>query len=179
MKKLLNIILILLSAATFAACGCNGNIVYFKDDYVQKYNDVFYDSAADWISEDFQSENTVRVSGFIYDDIETCLSSTKTFIVTDREQFNNIFVENIEELEVNFDSQMIIVYTFAAQYVLPAFILDMNINGETLTVDYTIPLYPNAGSATQPFQRWFVLILDKSEITSVGFNEKTTYYRNK
>lgn len=68
MKKPFSVLVLLLTAVTitvvFTACN---NPTYFKDDYVAKYNDVFYDSANDWINEDFQKENCVKTVGFIDD----------------------------------------------------------------------------------------------------------------
>lgn len=183
MKKLLSILCAVLAALvllTFAACDNGENngvkITYFEDDYVPKYNDVLYDSAVKWISEDFQCNNLIY--GARYDDgLKPEEPLTRTFIITEREQFENIFVENIAELEVDFDSEIMIVYTFATEYVSPAYILDMNLSGNTLTVDYTIPLILEAGSAVKPFQRWFVIKLDKLEVTSAVFNYYATYYK--
>jgi hypothetical protein len=181
MKKIISILIMLLLTVTFAACSNENDgvkITYFEGDYVPKYNDVFYDSAVEWTNEDFKNVNAVRVVGFIDDDPETRLPATRTFIVTDREQFEEIFVKNIEELEVDFDSEMLIVYTFGTEYVLPAYILDMNLSDNELAIDYTIPQYLEAGSAATPFQRWFVIKLDKLEITTAVFKNKLTYYKN-
>ncbi len=70
---------------------------------------------------------------------------------------------------------MLIVYTFGIEYVLPAHITDMNLSGNTLSIDYTIPLILNSGSAVRPFQRWFVIKLAKIEAISAVFNYNVTY----
>jgi hypothetical protein len=185
MKKIIALILMALVATTFTACGNNDveinkgeKITYFNNDYVPPYNAVLYDSAVELINEDFKNENSIRVVGFIDDAPETRLPATRTFIVADSEHYEEIFVKEVEECKVDFDSEMLIVYTFGTEYILPAYILDMNLSGNELAIDYTIPQYLEAGSAGTPFQRWFVIKLNKLEITTAVFENKLTYYKN-
>lgn len=135
------------------------------------YNTVLYDSAVLWIKEDFQNNNLIKVIGFNDDNTENNLPSSRTFIVDNSDYFESIFIDDFSEFEVDFDSEMIIVYTFGIEYVLPAKIKKMTLSDKTLTVNYKIQTIPGTGSACQPFQRWFVIKMDKLDISSVQFVE--------
>ena len=105
------------------------------------------------------------------------LPESRTFIVTDRKNFERIFADDFSEFEIDFDSEMLIVYTFTTYYVLPAKIADIEWKEKTLTVNYNIELIPGAGSARAPFQRWLVVKLDKLDITTVE-NSVTDVYKD-
>ena len=95
--------LIAILTLTLTACG---------ESDVQPFGVLaFYDNAGDWVREDFKSENLLRGVSFIDDTSENELPQTRTFIVCDQEKYEEIFVDNIEELNIDFDSEMIIVYT--------------------------------------------------------------------
>ena len=100
------------------------------------------------------------------EEISDSLPKSRTFIVTDRENFEKISVDNFTGFEVNFDNEMIIVHTFVTEYVLPAKIADIKLSDKTITINYHIGLIRNAGSARAPFQRWSIVKLDKLDITS-------------
>ena len=80
--------------------GCSSN----------KYNAVLYDSANEWIDGDFAKEN---LTGDYGDEVNP---STRTFIIDSDEKYNEIFVDDLEELEIDFNEQMIIVHTFTTIY---------------------------------------------------------------
>ena len=122
-----------------------------------KYNAELYYDVSGWINEDFASENLVRISP--YDDYPTSL----TFIVTGEEEYNRIFKENIDELKIDFDKQMIIVYTFRTVSHRKARLYSLNIKEEKYGV----------GDASSPYQRWFAVKLDKTIVSSVLFEEKS------
>ena len=93
---------------------------------------------------------------------------SRSFIITDRKSFEEIMIEEFKEFEVDFDKEMLLVYTFTTEYVLPAKIADVELNDKTLTVNYNIQLITGAGSARRPFQRWFIVKLNKLDIISVN-----------
>ena len=134
------------------------------------YNATFFDSAVEWIKEEFQNENPIKTVGFVGEDNGDD-PLTRTFVVTDSNYFESIFVDNFSGFEVDFDNEMVVVYTFGTEYVLPATITNMTLTNATLTINYQIQLIPGAGSAVRPFQRWFVVKLDKMDISSVQFEE--------
>lgn len=163
MKKFIALLLLMVFITVPMACNSAG-----------RYNAVLYDSAANWINEEFRSKN--RISGAYYDDgqMDDC-PETRTFIVSDRENFESIFVEDFKEFEVDFAQEMLIVYTFSIAYVLPAKITKMLLSDETLTIDYSVELIAGTGSMVKPFQRWFVVKLDKLNISTVKFESYYEY----
>lgn len=131
-----------------------------------RYNAELYDDASDRINEDFASENLVRISPD--DDYPTSL----TFIVTGEEEYNRIFKENIDELKVDFDKQMIIVYTFRTVSHRKVKLYSLNIKDDVLKITYKEEEKYGVGDASRPYQRWFAVKLDKTTITSVLFEKK-------
>lgn len=103
------------------------------------------------------------------------LPESRTFIVTDRKSFERIFVDDFLEFEIDFDSEMLIVYTFATHYVLPAKIANIELKEKILTVHYNIELNPGAGSAREKYQRWLIVKLDKQDITTVKNSVSEVY----
>lgn len=100
---------------------------------------------------------------------------SRTFIITDRKNFEKIIIDDFSEFEVDFDKEMLIVYTFAIEYVLPAKIANVELNDKTLTVNYNIELTRGELSARAPYQRWFIVKLDKLDITSVKSSVSIVY----
>ena len=131
-----------------------------------KYNAELYDDASDWINEDFASENLVRISPD--DDYPTSL----TFIVTGEEEYSRIFKENIDELKVDFDKQMIIVYTFRTVSHRKAELYSLNIKDDALKITYKEEEKYGVGDASRPYQRWFAVKLDKTIVSTVLFEKK-------
>ncbi len=129
----------------------------------------FYDNAGEWVKEDFRSENLLSGSSDI--DSENELPQTRTFIVLDREMFDEMFVDKIDELNIGFDSEMILVYTFTSIYVAPANITKIAMD-DSITFTYQFQRKEGTGSATAPFQRWFVVVIDREDYASHVFEEK-------
>ena len=164
MKRITTILVLLLVVCSTSLClfGCNN----------LPYNAVLYDSAVEWIQEDFKNENPIKAWGFMGDEDENDNPKSRTFIVCDTEDFEKVFIDGFSEFEVDFESEMIIVYTFGSEYVLPATITNMKLKNKILTVDFKIQTIHGTGSAVIPYQRWFVIKLKKLNISSVQFVEK-------
>ena len=96
MEKLKLIFAFLLSCVLCMGCSSN------------KYDMVFYDFAGEWINADYIAENLVYPIG------DRTNPDTRTVIVDSVEKYKEVFVEDIEELEIDFDEQIIIIYTFIA-----------------------------------------------------------------
>lgn len=182
MKKLLILVAaMLMCLCAFAGCTDGGkgqgtaDTDKTSDDNIVKYNAVLYDNAEEWIDEDFRSNN--RISGVYYQDgnYVTATEKERTFFVNSAEEYATIFAENNTELKVDFEKDMLIVYTFSIEYRLPVEISDINLADKTLSVNYKIK-FPatdeNVGNACQPYQRWAVLKMDKSDIDSAEFKYK-------
>ena len=144
MKKVLMSVLI---GGIFFLVGCSG----------VKYNAVLYDYAIDWIKEDFVNEN--KIPDF----------KDKTFII-DNENYNTIIKTGIEELKVDFEKQMIIVYTFTSIHSGKDYITNMKVDNNKLIIEfnreYQVGVSPNGGSS-EPYQRWFIIIMDKINVSSI------------
>ncbi len=129
------------------------------------YNAVLYDNAVDWIREDFQVNNLVGSTQSPY-------PSERTLIVNNQDEFNEIFLPDIGELDVDFTSQRLVVYTFRAIYRKSFYLKSVTMENGRLKVIYQMEdLTPGTGSATNPYQRYFVLKLDKVDITAVEFEK--------
>lgn len=100
---------------------------------------------------------------------------SRSFIITDRSSFEEIIVEDFKGFEVDFDKEMLLVYTFTTEYVLPAKIADIELRDKALTLNYDIQLITGVGSARRPFQRWFIVKLNKLDILSVNNVVSTIY----
>ena len=144
------------------------------------YNAVLFYNEGERLCVDFQRENLTRWSmGFNYRDgwydvnpeeSET-LPTTRTIIVKDYERFNEIFVSF--PTEIDFDNQMIILYTFTAiTGIRPYEIRNINSSGQILNIEYRLvrirPLVANA--ASMPRTRWLIVKMDRLDITEVVFN---------
>ncbi len=158
----ISIVLLVITALYCVACG---------ESDVQPFGTLaFYDNAVEWVKEDFRNENLLRGVSYIDDNSENKLPQTRTFIVREQDRFEEIFVDSIEELNIDFNSEMILVYTFTSIYIAPAKI-DISID-DSITITYQFQLKAGTGSATNPFQRWFVVVIDKEDYSSVIFEEK-------
>lgn len=138
-----------------------------------EYNAVLYSQAGEWINEEFAKENKLNK------DI-----STREFIVKTKEEYDVIFKPDIEGLTVDFEHQMLVVYTLKDEDKTARFdLLKVTANDDVLEVTYKDYLDagdlfgPAHGSACQPYQRWFVILLDKVDVDTVVFKfEKFKLY---
>ncbi len=176
MKKANIIALAVVLLMFFSVClGCS----------VKKYNAVIYSNSDEWIQTSFRESN--KVKGAYYknpdyvegsdDSIERYYTDEtspkdRTFIVDNQEEFDKIFVKNIDELKVDFSKRMIVAYTFNSVYHRNNKLVNFVLEGDKLTITYEMEKRPGVGDASMPFQRWFVVVLDKLDVNSVVFVEK-------
>ena len=154
--KLMSIGIVLLLIISFFA-GCLSN----------KYNAELFDTAAEWINEDFANNNIVRRYGNPEDEYP----KTLTFIVDTQEEYHQTFHESANELSVDFNTQMLVVYTFSAINHRNNTIKNLNLEEDVLTITYEMEKKYFIGDTCQPYQRWFVVKIDKLPISSVVFEE--------
>ncbi len=139
------------------------------------YHAELYDLAAEWIQEDFAAEHPVRCWG--NSEEADPHPKTRVFLVKDREQYEAIFREDADGVRVDFNSQMLVVYTFSTVYHRENKLTDLTLQDGVLTVTYRMET-PNklfgvgVGDASQPYQRWFVVKLDRLEVDTVIFEEE-------
>ena len=149
--KFLIIGLVIIMLFTFLS-GCTNN----------KYNAKLYDNAIEWINVDFANNNQVGNLSF----------SNRTFIIDSQEKYDQVFINNTDELEFDFNNQMLVVYTFITIYHRKNYIKNIDVKNSILKITYKMEKKPGVGDASQPYQRWFVVKLDKLDVNSVVFEEK-------
>lgn len=131
-----------------------------------KYNTQLFDSAIDWIKEDFINDNLV-------DNLEDSKYPTeRVFIIKSQEEYDKIFKENVDTCDINFDSQMLVVYIFITIYHRNNSLVSLEAVEDALTITYKMEKKSGVGDASIPYQRWFVVRLDMLSVDSVVFVEK-------
>ncbi len=146
-----------------------------------KYNAVLYSKANEWIDDGFLTENRVKayylnenyVEGesdpsekYIYDNDAP---ASRTFIIDGQQSFAKIFTGY--ESDIDFGSKVVILYILSDVYPFRKYHLrDIELDG-TMTVYYELEK-SDKNDATAPYQRCFMLILDKVQTDGVVFVEK-------
>ena len=131
-----------------------------------KYNAQLFDSATDWIKEDFINDNIVGYSE------NGTYPTERVFIVKNQEEYDEIFNESIDDFGIDFDTQMLVVYTFETIYHRNNNLVSLEVDEDVLTITYKMEKKSGVGDASQPYQRWFVVRLEKLDVDSVVFVEK-------
>ena len=159
-----------------------------------KYHATLYDDAEDWINETFQKENMVSGAYYINKDFiygvsnpedeetyiqYTTLPSDRLFIITEEEEYDRVFSIGSEELGLDFEDQILIVYTFPDTTRKNRLLVDMNLKDGVLEITHkkekTVKEYfAPVGDTCMPYQRWFVVKMDKLAIHSVSFKKSNS-----
>ncbi|MBQ8432319.1 MAG: hypothetical protein IJX28_05500 [Clostridia bacterium] len=138
--------------------GCAGNA----------YHAELYDLAVEWIDEEFAKEHPVRVLGASEEDDPN--PKFRTFLVDSQDEYNEIFKDG--QPSVDFNTQMLVIYTFSTEYHRENRITDLELADGVLRITYEMEKKYGVGDASMPYQRWFVVKLDKLEVSSVVFEER-------
>lgn len=178
MKKIFCLLLIVFVALNLSACKNNAENGNDVNEYVPEYNAVLYSKANEWIDDGFLTENRVKayypnvnyIEGesdpsekYIYD---KDAPASRTFIIDKRQSFAEIFTEY--ESEIDFDSKVVILHILSDVYPYREYYLsDIELDG-TMTVYYELEKNDKM-DATAPYQRCFMLILDKVQMDGVVF----------
>ena len=158
----------------------------------QKYNVKMYNISSESIDEEFASENRISGSSFDYaNENEGCevhnsdeLPPFRTFVIKDKQTYDCVFKD--EPIVVNFDKEVIVLYTFTDCYRNRNYTVD-KITGDNanLVVNYKLDisfweqvssLFVPVGDASGPFQRFLALKIEKTDITEVKFEEVSAYF---
>ena len=163
MTKKIAIIGVVLMMCLCVLVGCGNN-----------YNARLYDNANEYIKKEFAAENLTRGSYYGEQDFyaDDTYPATRTFIVDNQTKYDEIFIAGLEEFDISFDKQMLIVYTFTTVYHRNNWITSVDVYNSVLTINYKMDEKFGVGDASRPYQRWFVVKLDALNITSVEFVEK-------
>lgn len=142
------------------------------------YNAKLY-NADNWINNDFADNNLIRNVYYsrsdsdekFFSDDETYPES-RIFIIEDLEEHNTIFNNDIEDLNVDFNKQVLILYTFRAINHRNLKLTSVNLQDKILKITYETIFKSGTGDTSTPYQRWIVIKLDKVEMEAVEFKQK-------
>ena len=155
-------------ACLFATFGCS----------VGKYNATFFDDAENLINAEFAEKNLIGNVYYLNGDegeyitTDDSYPKNRTFVIRDTEQLKEILVSNAEELKVDFNKQMLIVYTYGALNRRKLELSDIKKNGDILQIFFKSETKTGVGDTCMPYQRWVVVKLNKSDFNLVEFKQK-------
>ena len=131
-----------------------------------KHDAKLFDFASALVKEKFANANLVGCSE------NGSYPAERIFIVKNQDEYNEIFVEGSNDFDVNFDTQMLIVYTFETIYHRKNSLISIEEKEDVLKITYRQEKKLGVGDASRPYQRWFVVRIDKLDVNSVVFVEK-------
>ena len=149
-----------------------------------RYGATLYSDAEEWLDDAFLEENKISTAYYRNPDFTDIHGSepewitypdepkTRTFIITEKEEYDRIFTKS--PVEVDFEKEMVILYTFCSVYYggIKYELKTMKVTDDTLTVKFECQyMPPDTDAACQPYQRFFMLTMKKTEITEVKFIE--------
>ena len=148
----------------YSIAGCQKN----------KYNAKIYNSAENLFLNSFLEENKVKGAyyknpddadkKYYYDETSPAY---RTFIVNNLDDYSLAFAG--DELEVNFDKEMVLIYIFADIYPNRNYIIN-NILKEGEKVKIYLKLEKNnKKDATAPYQRVLIVKMEKLDISEAEF----------
>lgn len=138
--------------------GCSNN----------KYNATLHDNANEWIKEEFLTANLTYgayYGGELVDD--NSYPASRSFILRNQQECEGILIENLSELKVDFEEEMIILYTFTTVYHRNIKIKQIEMKDDALKISLQFDKRSGIGDASIPYQRFLILQLDRLDITSV------------
>lgn len=156
MKKYLFLGIILIMSFSFLM-GCSKN----------KYNATLYDDVNEWIDEDFSTTNLTY--GAYYDDVlleDDSYPVARDFILCSQQECEGV-IKNLSELNVNFEEEMLILYTFTTVYHRDIKLKNIEVTDDVLKISLQFDKKSGVGDAAMPYQRFLILKLERLEIASV------------
>ena len=134
---------------------------------------VLNGNASQMIDKTFYEQNYTY--GAYYDDYndgktkleDASYPKARTFLITSQQDYERVFDSNAD-LNVDFSSEMLAVYTFTAEYVREIRIDEVAVDGQKLCIHLSmIKPRQGVGDAVMPYQRYVVIKLDKADVTEV------------
>ncbi len=133
-------------------------------------------NASEMIDKTFYDQNYTYGAYYNdYDDGKTKLDDVsypkeRAFLITNQQEYDRVFASDAD-LNVDFSSEMLAVYTFTAEYVREIRIDEVAVDGQKLYIDLSmIKPRQGVGDAVMPYQRYVVIKLDKTNVTEVEIN---------
>lgn len=172
-KKVLK--LAALGATLVCLLGCAVGVLVACNE-AKKYHAEFYDDVEEFMNDEFLKENRVGnayypneyyIEGvnerFTYDETSP---RTRTFIVTDEEEFAKMF--DSFPAEIDFASQMLVVYMFRVINGRPHHMRKLKVEDGKLSIRIKEENC-NSDDTTMPGRKCVAVVIDKLEIASVEF----------
>ncbi len=154
-KRLILLLTVIMLFSIFVGSGCN-----------TPYSATLYGNASSWIKKEFKEQPMINNS---QDNIQ---SKERKFIVDNKEKFEEIFLEGISELDIDFNTEIIIVRAFEDIYIETIFLEDVFVENSVLTITYGHDLTEDVPSSRTPYQRWLVVKMDRVDVDNVVFIER-------
>ena len=168
LKKGTTIVLLLVLIVAFFV-GCEGEKGYRTDKTL--LNDIkLYDNVGSYVKTEIKEK--YQTKGIVNDDPE--LPKTYTWTLKTEEDFD-LFIEDAP-FQRDFEKCYYVLYTFTC-YELRSYLLsDINVADDWTILKYSLEKLAGepAGTATAPFQRWFVVELKKPVAKNVFLIENTS-----
>ena len=168
LKKGTTIVLLLVLIVAFFV-GCEGEKGYRTDKTL--LNDIkLYDNVGSYVKTEIKEK--YQTKGIVNDDPE--LPKTYTWTLKTEEDFD-LFIEDAP-FQRDFEKCYYVLYTFTC-YELRSYLLsDINVADDWTILEYSLEKLAGepAGTATAPFQRWFVVELKKPVAKNVFLIEKAS-----
>lgn len=179
MKKVMSFLFIFFGLLVFSSCS-NSNVI-FNDNAGSQLNDNFLEnnriSGAFYTKYFDESEseeakkytllhddNGYYTMFYQYED-NPC---ERQFIIESEDSYNLIFKED-NDLEIDFDKQKIVLYTYVCYYKKVFYFDKSIVKDDSLEVYYYRYHKKLTGDTSNPYQRWIYIICDKDEITNYKF----------
>lgn len=129
-----------------------------------KYNTELFD-ATQLLKAEFINDNPIS------DIYNGTYPTSRTFIIDNQEKYNQMFNESAQ-LNINFDTHMIVTYTFYSIYRRDNKLVNVEVDDKTLFITYEKEKKEGVGDACAPYQQWLAVKLEKVEVEIVVFEEK-------
>lgn len=162
MKKIMIRLIILVS---FILVGCD-NTIHFNN----LYSATLYDNVNHSMNEDFFNKHITEDSKEAdWNYLEMDLPKNYTILIENQDRMKEIFIDN--SFEIEFDSQVGILYIFTCQYVHTCKLASTIINDDTLDVKLKM-VFPSGatGSVCVSYTRCMLVIMNKVEVDSIVIN---------
>lgn len=105
---------------------------------------------------------------------DALLPKKRFFLVTSQGEFDETFATEAEGPKVELETQMLVVYTFVSTDHQKNRLVSIALENQTLDVAYDVEspctIVP-CGYVSSPYQRWFVLQLDRLDVVDVTFHK--------
>ena len=166
MKNKITLKLAALGIALTCLFACAAGVLTACNE-AKKYHAEFYDDV-----EEFMNDEFLNFSGgqeYIKDETSP---SARTFIVTNKEEYVQIFDEFPEKID--FTNQLIIVYMFVTTTPRNFEMTDLSLKEGVLRVSYKVEMsigdrLHSIKDDVMAYRRCFALVMDKTDITTAEF----------